>query len=387
MSAIDYNKRQGYSTETVAHIQRTVGANPDGTWGKETVRQVRGWQAQQGLPADGKVGPETLRHFEAVWAQDAAPVGDEHLDDRARDEPLPATEEPLPDLEPGTVTVVDSYEEGYDYFDRDRDLARGDKGDDVVALQNDLFAFGFDGGKPDGTLGKNGVAAITAFQDACATPHRIGGHRRIEVPVTYESSTRGVVDAATRAEIKRWKENGWRYLAPGRDHVERRVRVDRLGVLPGSSALLRDVAAVKGRRRLHRLAAEAFEAMSQAAVADGQVELAVISAWRAHRWESKAQYEATMIKEYGSVSRGRRYKAYSSPHETGLAVDIGVGGLWPDSKTANKQREQPLHQWLVANAYRFGWHPYLPEPWHWEFPLSLRAWTLGLQDWRLKAEG
>jgi len=84
-----------------------------------------------------------------------------------------------------------------------------------------------------------------------------------------------------------------------------------------------------------------------------------------------------MIKKFGSVKEGRRWVAYNSPHETGLAVDFGVGGLEPSRRTRKKQRQTPLHNWLVENAHHFGFHPYKTEPWHWEFPIGLKAWKSG----------
>ena len=66
-----------------------------------------------------------------------------------------------------------------------------------------------------------------------------------------------------------------------------------------------------------------------------------------------------------------------SPHETGLAVDFGVGGLWPSRSTAEAQRRQPQHRGLIEHAWEFGWHPYKTEPWHREYPLSVDAFKSG----------
>jgi peptidoglycan hydrolase-like protein with peptidoglycan-binding domain len=57
-----------------------------------------------------------------------------------------------------------------------------------------------------------------------------------------------------------------------------------------------------------------------------------------------------------------------SPHHTGRAIDIHVGGAI-STATSNVafQRRQPAFRWLVCNAARFGFHPYNKEPWHWEF--------------------
>ena len=66
-------------------------------------------------------------------------------------------------------------------------------------------------------------------------------------------------------------------------------------------------------------------------------------------------------------------RAKCSPHRTGRAADIYVGqapGYGPDS-SADPNRlymtQTPTYQWLVANAHRFGFVPYVFEPWHWEW--------------------
>lgn len=161
-------------------------------------------------------------------------------------------------------------------------------------------------------------------------------------------------------------------------YEEKRVKVKVYGTLPKSSPLLVPVPGVKDKpRRLHKLAAAALEKMSAATEKDLGIKLELASAWRRHRWKSKQDYEQTVIKKYGSVKEGRKWLAYSSPHETGLAIDIGVGGLWPSRKTAKAQREQPLHKWLVEHAWEYGFHPYKREPWHWEYPVSLEAYKSG----------
>lgn len=375
--AIAYNRGCNYGLATIRRIQRTVGASPDGIWGPRTIERVRAWQGAAGLDADGMVGPATLARFEALWAGDAELEGDESLDDGVGAPRDPDDDDdPIPDYLAAPVC-------GSCYFDTNEDLGAGASGDAVFALQNDLFGFGFNLGPLDGQLGPAVVRAIKAFQAAAATVHRIRGHRRVEVEVGFAARPSGVVDGATRAEIRRWKQEGYRWVEPGKDFFERRVRVARFGTLARSSSLLVEVRSSGSRTKtLHGLAREGLAAMSAAAVSVGLPELAAASAWRPHRWRSRAQYEAKMKERYGSVSEGRRWVAYSSPHETGLAIDFGVGGLEPRRKTAAKQRETKLYAWLKANAYRFGWHPYALEPWHWEFPLSLRAWTTGVSDWR-----
>lgn len=369
MDAIEYNKSQGYDVETVMKIQRTVGATPDGKWGKQSVAQIKAWQASRKLTADGKVGPATLDIFKAAWATDTQPDDDE-VDD-GDDTPTPALDD----------------EEGFDYFDKPDDLSLGASGPAVTALQNDLFAFGFEPGVPDGAFAGKTKAAVEQFQSVCITPQRIEAYQRVERPPASGINPTGIVDAPTRAEIKRWKQQGWRWQDPNSNFMERRVRVANFGTLASSSVLLREVPGTGGKpRMLHRLAAVDLDALIAAAKADTKVELQIQSGWRAHRWKSYADYEATMIRKYGSVAKGRQYMAYDSPHETGLAVDFGTGGLEAKSATAATQRKTPIYAWLVANAYRFGFMPYTKEPWHWEHPLSLRAWTTGLGDWRLSDE-
>ena len=58
--AIQYNEDQHYLHTEVRIIQKKVGAAQDGTWGYDTIRRVKIWQAGHGLRTDGRVGPETL---------------------------------------------------------------------------------------------------------------------------------------------------------------------------------------------------------------------------------------------------------------------------------------------------------------------------------------
>jgi LAS superfamily LD-carboxypeptidase LdcB len=162
-------------------------------------------------------------------------------------------------------------------------------------------------------------------------------------------------------------------------YYEVRVRVADFGSLPEGSPLLVDVPAAPGRslQRLHRLAAASLGRLAAAAKVGMGLDLLAASGWRPHRWSSRAQYEQFLVAHYGSVARGRLFLAFDSPHETGLAVDLGCGGLEPCSATRDQQRRTPLHRWLVENAWEFGWHPYLVEPWHWEHWVSQAAYESG----------
>lgn len=66
-------------------------------------------------------------------------------------------------------------------------------------------------------------------------------------------------------------------------------------------------------------------------------------------------------------------RAVCSPHRTGAAVDLYVGhiaGLGVDDTSPASRLHMargPVYRWLVRNAGRFGFTPYVYEPWHWEW--------------------
>lgn len=63
-------------------------------------------------------------------------------------------------------------------------------------------------------------------------------------------------------------------------------------------------------------------------------------------------------------------RAQCSPHRTGLALDIVVGGSPVDSSDDANRRtmaEGAAYRWLVKNARRYGFVNYVFEPWHWEY--------------------
>lgn len=165
-------------------------------------------------------------------------------------------------------------------------------------------------------------------------------------------------------------------------YEENRVTTAEYGTLPANSPLLVDVPTSPGheQQRNHVITASLLATMSAAAEAALGFPLVVASGWRPHRWTSRTQYEAFMIHRYGSVAKGRLYMAFSSPHETGLAVDFGCGGLQPVSATIPQQKETSLFKWLVENAWRYGFTPYEVECWHWESRISLSAFASGIPD-------
>lgn len=367
MTALEYNRDLDLDHDTIVSIQETVSGWPDGEWSPALVAKIGTWSGARGLAEDGRVTEEVLEAFRTSWAADLELEGDEALDD-----PDPASvgkdeideDDTLESVPPSRAEAL---------------MAR--KRDVVEAAQHDLFAFGFEPGTADGLYGSTTAAALRAFQTAAGTGGRLVGFERRDVEVTFAGEVTGDWDPATVDEMNRWTREGFRYLPVGSEYMQRRVRVDNYGRMRRSSVLLADVpSATQTPRRMHRLAAAALRAMVEAAAEDG-LELKAQSGWRAHRWKSLAHYNGEMKRRYGSVSRGRRLVAYQSPHETGLAVDFGSEGLFPTSRTRKQQFSSPGFAWLEANAWRFGFHPYQYEPWHWEFPISKRAWALGESDW------
>lgn len=89
--------------------------------------------------------------------------------------------------------------------------------------------------------------------------------------------------------------------------------------------------------------------------------LKIISSYRS------PEYQASLRKK--EPNAGRAQIAVNSPHFTGRALDIYVGGEPVTSKDFNRaiQVETPEYKWLVKNAEKFGFFPYFFEPWHWEY--------------------
>jgi hypothetical protein len=179
---------------------------------------------------------------------------------------------------------------------------------------------------------------------------------------------------------------------------ENRVRVSYYGELDRTSNLLVDVPTAIGhpQQKVHVLFAQAFERMSDACEKYLGFRLLVASGWRPHRWKSKEQYEQILIKKYTNKTKqelkkdivtkeeilkcGRQYLAYHSAHTTGLAIDLGCGGLSPNSATIEQQKKTKLYKWLKENAWKYGIFPFLKETWHYEYNIPLEAYKTGKLD-------
>ncbi|MGE0128244.1 MAG: D-alanyl-D-alanine carboxypeptidase family protein [Blastocatellales bacterium] len=121
-------------------------------------------------------------------------------------------------------------------------------------------------------------------------------------------------------------------------------------------------------RYVHSKAYAAYKKLAAAATAElalnpdsSEKWLTIISAYRS------PAYQAQLRKR--NPKSGRAGLALNSPHSTGRALDLHVGGEPVSTNDRNRaiQVNTKVYQWLVKNAERFGFYPYFYEPWHWEY--------------------
>ena len=129
-------------------------------------------------------------------------------------------------------------------------------------------------------------------------------------------------------------------------------------------------------RQVERATYASYKRMVAAAVSDRSLNLAhgahgelapdekflkIISAFRSREYQDKLRRESPNVGSAGL--------AVNSPHFTGRALDLYVGGEPVDARNSNRevQVQTRVYQWLVRNAERFGFRPYFYEPWHWEY--------------------
>ncbi|HYP02361.1 MAG TPA: D-alanyl-D-alanine carboxypeptidase family protein [Pyrinomonadaceae bacterium] len=128
-------------------------------------------------------------------------------------------------------------------------------------------------------------------------------------------------------------------------------------------------------RKVERQTYAAYKRMLAAAIGDSSLQLAskngelaasekffkIISAFRSREYQDRLRKL-----EPGA---GRAALAVNSPHFTGRALDLYVGGEPTITKDSNRllQTQTRAYRWLVRNAERFGFCPYFFEPWHWEY--------------------
>ncbi|HEY1404255.1 MAG TPA: D-alanyl-D-alanine carboxypeptidase family protein [Pyrinomonadaceae bacterium] len=128
-------------------------------------------------------------------------------------------------------------------------------------------------------------------------------------------------------------------------------------------------------RKVERQTYAAYKRMVSAAVGDSSLQLAgrngelaasekylkIISAFRSRKYQDRLRKLEPRA--------GRAALAVNSPHFTGRALDIYVGGEPTITKDSNRalQTQTRAYRWLVNNAERLGFCPYFYEPWHWEY--------------------
>ncbi|HEX8119590.1 MAG TPA: D-alanyl-D-alanine carboxypeptidase family protein [Pyrinomonadaceae bacterium] len=129
-------------------------------------------------------------------------------------------------------------------------------------------------------------------------------------------------------------------------------------------------------RQVERETYAAYKRMVAAAAADPSLNLKVTAAGElapeekffkiVSSFRSREHQAALRAQSPGS---GRAGLAVNSPHFTGRALDLYVGGEPVETKDSNRalQVQTPAYRWLVRNAERFGFRPYYYEPWHWEY--------------------
>jgi zinc D-Ala-D-Ala carboxypeptidase len=128
-------------------------------------------------------------------------------------------------------------------------------------------------------------------------------------------------------------------------------------------------------RQVERETYAAYKRMVAAAIADTSLELSVKDGALSKDEKYLKIMSSFRTREYqeqlrrASPGAGRAGLAINSPHFTGRALDLYVGGEPVNTNDSNRavQVQTPVYQWLVRNADRFGFCPYYYEPWHWEY--------------------
>jgi zinc D-Ala-D-Ala carboxypeptidase len=130
-------------------------------------------------------------------------------------------------------------------------------------------------------------------------------------------------------------------------------------------------------RQVERETHAAYKRMLAAAIADPSLNLKhtssdelapaerffkIVSAFRTPQYQQELRRKSPNSGTAGLAVN-------NSPHFTGRALDLYVGGDPVDTKDSNRaiQVNTPAYRWLVKNAERFGFRPYFYEPWHWEY--------------------
>jgi len=172
-------------------------------------------------------------------------------------------------------------------------------------------------------------------------------------------SPTGVLDEnSLMALVSQWQRNRLKSRTP--------ATPDQLVLAPASDFY--DPSRAPELRQVERNTYEAYKQLVAAALADPTLKLSskdqyfkIVSSYRSPEYQDQLRQR--------SPNSGSAGLAVNSPHFTGRALDIYVGGSPVDTKDSNRaiQVNTPAYRWLVRNAERFGFRPYFYEPWHWEY--------------------
>jgi hypothetical protein len=170
-------------------------------------------------------------------------------------------------------------------------------------------------------------------------------------------SADGVLDQdAFMRLVSQWQSNRLKIRTPA----------DPGQLVIGSPAHFYDPGRAAEMRQVERNTYEAYQKMIAAAHDDLKLGprdnyLKIVSSFRSPAYQDELRRK--------SPNSGTAGLAVNSPHFTGRALDLYVGGDPVDTKDSNRaiQVNTPAYRWLVRNAERFGFRPYFYEPWHWEY--------------------
>ena len=172
-------------------------------------------------------------------------------------------------------------------------------------------------------------------------------------------SASGVLDAGSlMAMISQWQSN----------RLKSKVYAEPSQLTTAPPADFYDASRAPELRQVEHETYAAYKKMVAAALSDPTLDLRptdkyfkIISAFRSRDYQEQLRRQ--------SPNSGSAGLAVNSPHFTGRALDIYVGGSPVDTKDSNRaiQVNTSAYKWLVRNAERFGFRPYFYEPWHWEY--------------------
>ena len=169
----------------------------------------------------------------------------------------------------------------------------------------------------------------------------------------------GVLDEGSlMALVSQWQSNRLKDRTP--------ATADQLVMAPPSDFY--DPSRAPELRQVERNTYEAYKRMIAAAAADPELKLPsaqyfkIVSAFRSREYQDELRRKSPNAGSAGLAVN-------NSPHFTGRALDLYVGGSPVETRDSNRaiQVNTPAYRWLVRHAEHFGFRPYFYEPWHWEY--------------------